>query len=173
MRVKDAKKEDVEGIVTFLKKAWMEASPAAMGWTGASEKTISEITTPEFLSSLLERKDVHVHLLVYREEIVGFASLRKINDKRVELSGIIIPESMTGKGFGTKLLEASINKAKGKGFSIMSVKTEKLNERAIGFYKSKGFRECRTLEQEIEGYRVTLLELNLDLRPHYFVSKRC
>jgi ribosomal protein S18 acetylase RimI-like enzyme len=52
----------------------------------------------------------------------------------------------------------------------MIVKTEKLNERAIGFYKSNGFRECRSLGQEIDRYRITLLELSLELRSDHFES---
>jgi hypothetical protein len=38
VKVKDAKKEDAEGMAIFLMNAWMGAGSGAMGWIGASEK---------------------------------------------------------------------------------------------------------------------------------------
>jgi ribosomal protein S18 acetylase RimI-like enzyme len=163
MKVREAGQEDVERLIEFLHKAWKEAGPGALGWTGATEETIRHIASYGFLSNLLEREDTRVFIAHDDGRVVGFASNRMAGDGLVELSGIVVLESLTGVGIGGRLLEHSIEAAKEDGCTEMVVKTESFNERAVNFYLRKGFRSEATVEEEVEGSKVELVELVLTL----------
>ena len=162
MRVREAEQEDVESLIEFLRKAWKEAGPGALGWTGATEETMRHIASHGFLSNLLERDDTRVFIALNEGQVVGFASNRA-GDELVELSGIVVLESMTGVGIGSRLLEHSIEAAKDDRYTKMIVKTESFNERAINFYLRNGFRHEATVEEEVEGSNVELVKLVLPL----------
>jgi ribosomal protein S18 acetylase RimI-like enzyme len=163
MIIREAKQEDVESLIEFLLKAWKEAGPGALGWTGATEETIRHIASHGFLSNLLERDDTRVFITLHEGQMVGFSSNRRIDDELVELSGIVILESMTGVGIGHRLIEHSIEAARDDGYTKMVVKTESFNERAVNFYLRNGFRQEATKEEEVEGSNVELVELVLPL----------
>ncbi len=163
MKVREAEQEDVESLIEFLRKAWNEAGPGALGWTGATEETMQHIASHGFLSNLLEREDTRVFIALDEGRTVGFSSNRRTGDELVELSGIVVLESMTGVGIGGRLLEHSIEAAKDDGYTKRVVKTESFNERAVNFYHRKGFRREATIEEEVEGSKVELVELVLPL----------
>ena len=51
----------------------------------------------------------------------------------MELAGIIVLESRTGRGSGSALLEKAKALAKGAGYGHIIVKTERFNDRALAF----------------------------------------
>jgi ribosomal protein S18 acetylase RimI-like enzyme len=163
MKVREAEQEDVESLIEFLLKAWREAGPGALGWTGATGETMRHIANHGFLSNLLEREDTRVFIALDERRVVGFSSNRRTSDVSVELSGIVVLESMTGVGIGSRLLEHSIEAAKDDGYTQMMVKTESFNIRAVNFYLRKGFRREATVEEEVEGSKVELVKLALPL----------
>jgi len=163
MIVKEAEQEDVDSLIEFLRKAWREAGPGALGWTGATEETMRHIASHGFLSNLLKRDDTRVFIALNEGQVVGFSSNSRIDDELVELSGIVVLESMTGVGIGGRLLEHSIEAAKGDRYTKMIVKTESFNERAVNFYLRNGFRQEATMEEEVEGSKVELVKLVLPL----------
>jgi ribosomal protein S18 acetylase RimI-like enzyme len=163
MIFKEAEQEDVESLIEFLLKAWKEAGPGALGWTGATEENVRHIASRGFLSNLLKRDDTHVFIALNDGQVVGFSSNSRIDDELVELSGIVVLESMTGVGIGGRLLEHSIEAAKDDRYTKMIVKTESFNERAVNFYLRNGFRREATIEEEVEGSNVELVKLVLPL----------
>ncbi len=163
MIFKEAEQEDVESLIEFLLKAWKEAGPGALGWTGATEENVRHIASRGFLSNLLERDDTRVFIALNDGQVVGFSSNSRIDDELVELSGIVVLESMTGVGIGGRLLEHSIEAAKDDRYTKMIVKTESFNERAVNFYMRNGFRREATIEEEVEGSNVELVKLVLPL----------
>ena len=162
--VREAKTGDVEAFGRFILKAWDEAGPGALGWTGATDENVSELASPEFLSPLIEREGIALFLAWDRGEVVGFASNMRVDDETVELSGIVVLESMTGRGVGSRLLDSSLQAAERDGYDRVIVETEVFNERAIGFYRSRGFEDGGKRVTEVEGERVELVELSLLLR---------
>jgi len=162
MIFREAGQEDVESLIEFLLKAWKEAGPGALGWTGATEENVRHIASHGFLSNLLERDDTRVFIALNDGQVVGFSSNRAGNEL-VELSGIVVFESMTGVGIGGRLLEHSIEAAKDDRYTKMIVKTESFNERAVNFYLRNGFRREATIEEEVEGSNVELVKLVLPL----------
>jgi len=159
MEIREATQEDIEGLTSFFFSAWIEAGPESLGWTGASEEGMEHIASHDFLSSLIDRDDVRIFLAWEGDDVVGFASNAKVDKDTVELSGIVVLDSRTGKGIGSELLESAIEAAKSDGFSTMIVKTESFNNRAIQFYRRKGFKKKDTRMEEIEGVKVELLVL--------------
>jgi GNAT superfamily N-acetyltransferase len=160
MAVRKTTLDDVEPLRGFILHAWEEAGPGALGWTGASEDAVSEIASVEFLSSLLRRQGVSVYIAVEEGAVVGLCSLSEMGGGSVELSGIVVLESMTGRGIGSRLLRAAVEEARAKGHSRMIVRTEVFNERAIEFYRGRGFEVKGSRLEDARGKQVKL-ELEL------------
>lgn len=163
MEVAQATLDDVQGLEAFFWEAWKIAGPGVFGWTGATEEVVKEITTKEALEAIITRP--HSRLFVAREKgkIVGFCATRKFDDKTVELAGIIVLETMLGRGIGSKLFEEARSVALRDGFRCMFVKTEANNERALVFYKEKRFVVVRERYEDVQGKEVKLVELTLTL----------
>jgi len=139
MKVREAEQKDVESLIEFLLKAWKEAGPGALGWTGATEETMRHIASHEFLSNLLERHDARVFIALNEGQVVGFSSNRRTGDELVELSGIVVLESMTGVGIGGRLLEHSIEAAKDDRFTTMSALSHLTYQKYCCFEQTSSF----------------------------------
>lgn len=161
MEVREATLDDIEAFRAFILEAWRQAGPGALGWTGASDDAVFQIASREHLASVLSRPDTKVFLAVNGKGVVGFASNRRVDDEVVELSGIVVLESMKGRGIGSRLLETSVMAALSDGFSRILVKTEAFNDRAIAFYRGKGFEAVTQRTVEVEGVDVEVIELVL------------
>lgn len=154
---------DVKEIRAFFLEAWRQAGPEALGWAGATESNIGEISSENFISSLLSRPDVKVMAFSQDGRIVGIAVNRKIDQESVELAGIIVQQDAIGKGIGTALLKSAVASAKEQGFLSMRVKTETNNQNAISFYKKNGFSEQGLGEEDVDGKSVKVVNLALSL----------
>ena len=106
---------------------------------------------------------VSVYIAVEEDTVVGFYSLSEMGGGAVELSDIVVLESMTGRGIGSGLLRAAREGAKAEGHSRMVVRTEAFNERAIEFYRGRGFEVRGSRLEEVRGKQVELVELELEL----------
>ena len=98
-------------------------------------------------------------LAVEDDKVVAFAATRRIDEASVELAGIVVRQDMVGEGIGTPLLEVALQQVKGAGFSDVVVRTEVTNERAIGFYESRGFERVGDVVQVVEGIEIEVVEL--------------
>ncbi len=154
---------DVEAFAGFIRRAWAEAGPGAPGWTGATDESVSRLASAEYIASLIGREDTRILLAWDGGRVVGFSGNRRVDDETVELSGIVVLESATGRGVGSRLLESARGAALEDGYRRMLVKTEAFNERAMGFYEGKGFEEKGRSVADVEGVRVELVELELSL----------
>jgi ribosomal protein S18 acetylase RimI-like enzyme len=63
----------------------------------------------------------------------------KIDDAVVEVSGLIVLDSMMGHSVGRALLQSAISNALSERASHLVVQTERANTQAIDFYRSHGF----------------------------------
>jgi ribosomal protein S18 acetylase RimI-like enzyme len=163
MDVVEATLADVEKLQGFIHKAWKEAGPRALGFSGATEETIREISSEEFLRDRLSDPRVKIFVTEEGEDVTAFAATRRIDESTLELSGIIVLESATGRGIGTKLLEGVKSWAVEKGYRGILVKTEANNQRAIDFYERMGFLQVGEATENVEGTEVRLVSLQLTL----------
>ena len=160
----EATAADVERLEVFFREAWGESGPGGLGFTGTTEETINEISSKEFLLKRLKNQDVQMYIVQDAGRVLGFASTRRINEYSIELSGIIVLESTTGKGLGTKLAQKALSTAREAGYRKAVVKTETFNERAIGFYKKMGFVDVGTANENVEGTHVEVVILEKPLQ---------
>jgi ribosomal protein S18 acetylase RimI-like enzyme len=164
MKAVQATLADVQKLIAFFLQAWKEAGPRALGFTGATEETINEIASEQFLKERLSSRDVNMFIVEDKGRILGFAATRKIDEDAIELSGIIVLESATRKGIGTDLFEKVVSSARHDGFCKIVVETEVLNQRAISFYKKRGLSEVGKSRENVEGTSVDLVVLEKILR---------
>jgi ribosomal protein S18 acetylase RimI-like enzyme len=154
---------DVQAIRAFFLEAWRQAGPQALGWAGATESNIQELSSEDFISSLLSKPETKAFAFSQDGRIVGIAVNRKMDESTVELAGIIVQRDAIGKGIGTALLKSAIASAKERGFLSMRVKTEANNQNAISFYRKNGFTELGTGEEDVDGKAVKVMNLGLSL----------
>jgi ribosomal protein S18 acetylase RimI-like enzyme len=155
---------DVKAIREFFLAAWRQAGPEALGWAGATESNVQEISSEGFISSLLSKPETKMFAFSQEGRIVGIAVNRKVDESTVELAGIIVQQDAIGKGIGTALLKSAIASAKELGFLSMRAKTEANNQNAISFYRKNGFTECGIGEEDVDGKAVKVANLALSLK---------
>ncbi len=147
----------------FLKRAWKEAGPGALGWTGATDASMDEIASDDFLAALLARPGTHVVVAEETGEIIGIAVSRRIEGTVDELAGILLLESRTGRGVGRALLEAVLQRSRVGGAREILVRTEAANDRAVRFYQGLGFAPESRIEESVGGRQVELITLRRTL----------
>jgi ribosomal protein S18 acetylase RimI-like enzyme len=155
---------DIPQLKSFLREAWRLAGPSALGWTGGTDENIAEIASESFLQGFIRNPNLKVFISKTGENVIGFCAVRKIDDQLLELAGIIVRQDHLGKGIGTDLFEMARKEAIASGFTTMLVKTESNNDRALSFFRSKGFVEEEQVAEEISGIKVNLNILKLDLQ---------
>ncbi|WPO77960.1 GNAT family N-acetyltransferase [Flavobacterium sp. KACC 22761] len=77
----------------------------------------------------------------YNNEIIGTASLLKVNDSTFELSKMAVSDKAQGLGIGNKLLEHCVKIAKEKGIKTLFLYSNTILLPAIHLYKKFGFVE--------------------------------
>lgn len=154
---------DIPQVRSFILEAWRLAGPSALGWTGANDENINEIASETFLQGFIGNPHMKVFIGKLGENVVGFCALRKIDDRLIELAGVIVRQDQLGKGIGTDLFEVARKEAVAAGFTTMLVKTEPANDRALSFYRGKGFVDEEQAVEEISGTKVNLTVLKLNL----------
>jgi len=157
--VAEARDADTAAIAMFLWEAWRSSGPNALGWAGASEEVIAELTAPDAIRARIGGPDRRMFLAWEGDRVVGFSATLVVDGETVELVGIIVLQSMLGRGVGTPLLEAAVRSVDEAGFRRVLVKTEATNERALGFYRSRGFSDSRIVIEDVEGTPMELAEL--------------
>jgi ribosomal protein S18 acetylase RimI-like enzyme len=93
-------------------------------------------------------------LLAYEEKrLVGYSMLREgeapvpiSGANPIELVRIYVDKSLIGAGYGSRLMEACINKASEGGHDVIWLGVWEENENAIGFYRKWGFRKVGSKE---------------------------
>lgn len=160
----DATETDVPRLSAFLRSAWAEAGPGALGWTGASDASIEEIASEAFLKGLLANAKAEVFAAVEADRIIGIAVLRHIADSEDELAGILLLESRTGHGVGRALMGAAVERARQRGTKEIVVRTEASNDRAIRFYRKLGFAIAGRGWEDVQGTKADLVTLRRNLQ---------
>ncbi|HUI01012.1 MAG TPA: GNAT family N-acetyltransferase [Nitrososphaerales archaeon] len=162
--VRPARPNDVTMLSKFFVEAWREAGPGAMGFSGATDEAIEEISSPEFLTRRLASPTTYIVVAQEEREIVGFASVRLLREGDSELSGIVVLERARGRGVGTKLLRKAMDGARKRRSLRILAKTEIENRRASAFYKKAGFTESGRAVEKVGRSRVAVLVLVKKLR---------
>jgi putative acetyltransferase len=163
VRTVEPNPDQIRALGRFVLDAWSRAGPQALGWTGATEDTIHEISSEEYLMELASDPKLKLFVTEQNGEITGFAANRVQDASTIELAGIIVRDDLLGKGIGSLLISRCIDFAREAGFSSIVVKTEISNERAISFYTKRGFARLGNVVETVGNSRVELETLKLVL----------
>jgi putative acetyltransferase len=161
--VREATPADVDAFAAFFRTAWREAGPEAPGFAGATDEVIDELTTRTAVLDRLGGPDRRMYLAWSSAEVVGFAATRRIDEGTVELAGIIVLGRATGRGIGSRLVQAAIDAARGDGYGRMIVRTETTNDTAQAFYRRSGFSVVGDSVEDVDGTAIPVVELAMAL----------
>ena len=163
--IAEATDADAAAYADFFWHAWKEAGPEAPGFIGASDQVIAEVTRPEAFRERIGGPDRRMYLAREGTRVVGFAATSLHDSRSAELVGIIVLESMTGRGIGLRLAEAAIATVGRDGCSTIIVKTETTNKRARGFYERCGFSTTGVTTEDVDGVPIDVWVLRRDTVP--------
>lgn len=163
IRISEATEADVGALASFLWSAWREAGPNAPGWAGATEEILRAQTKPENLLQRLGGPDRRMFIAWEGERVVAFAANRRIDAAEVELAGLVVPESMRGRGIGSRLVDSAVSAAREDGHKRMRVLTEADNGQALAFYVHRGFEPVGTATETVGDVQVDCVKLLLSL----------
>jgi ribosomal protein S18 acetylase RimI-like enzyme len=165
LEIREAIPDDAEAIASFLAAAWLEAGPDGPGFTGPTPAVIAEIATPEAMRARIGKDGRRIFLASSGAGVVGFAATRLIDAATVELAGIIVRRAAAGRGTGTGLVELALDAARRDGLDLMVVRTERTNDRAIRFYRARGFEPAAQSVEAVGDVEVPVVELSVRLEP--------
>jgi ribosomal protein S18 acetylase RimI-like enzyme len=157
--IAEAGPSDADDISRFLWAAWHEAGAEALGWTGASEEVMKDLTRRDAILDRLGGPTRRMFIARTPDGIVGLAATRHGEGDEGELAGVIVLQGMVGRGIGTPLVELAVAALASDGCSRVVVTTEQANDRALRFYRSRGFEEVSRRAEEVEGAVVDTVEL--------------
>jgi RimJ/RimL family protein N-acetyltransferase len=130
----------------FWRLAEIESHPDVMRWnieTYASDKAEMYHSFKKAIERLQLGKDKDKIFLVGKLEgkVVGFVGVRVKNEnlKRVGDVGLSVHPDYWGRGFGTSLLKAAVEKAKAEGFSKLELETAASNRAMLRVAEKVGF----------------------------------
>ena len=89
---------------------------------------------------LLRRKDSDLIVADMKGEIAGYAVFWAVMDQG-ELGNVAVDDDHRGKGIGSKLIEAIMQRAYERGVKEIFLEVRKSNVRAQDLYKTFGFSE--------------------------------
>lgn len=147
--MRPARINDAALLGAFFMQSWREVGPEALGFAGATEEAINEIASEDFLTRRLSSPNTKIVVAERSGQILGFASIRKTSQGVGELSGIVVLESETGRGLGTRLVRKALDVAAKLGLGRLVVKTEAFDARAIGFYEKNGFTRTAKVTEKV------------------------
>jgi GNAT superfamily N-acetyltransferase len=100
------------------------------------------------------------------EQVEGFAVLTAKGSGAGEFEELFFHPSAMGKGLGTILFDAVIDKARALSITHLSLLVVERNARALAFHYSKGWTETRRYWHTTAGHQtIQMLELALTLDP--------
>lgn len=96
----------------------------------------------------------------YNNQIVGTATLMKVNNVVYELSKMAVTETMQGKGIGVALMEHCLQYVKQNKIQKLVLYSNTKLETAIAIYRKYGFKE---IDFDITYYKRANIKMELEL----------
>jgi ribosomal protein S18 acetylase RimI-like enzyme len=134
IRIRQAQTDDLKAMAGLLKELFAIEDD----FTVDTEKQILG------LSLLLDHGDTDVWVAEDQKKVIGMVSMQRLVSTAMgEYTGMIedlvVAERYRGMGVGSSLLETVIAESAKKGYGRLSLGADNRNNRAIEFYRRKGF----------------------------------
>ena len=97
----------------------------------------------------------------YKNEIVGTATLMKLDKTTFELSKMAVTETMQGKGIGITLMEHCLNYSKTNQIQKLILYSNTKLKTAIAIYRKYGFKE---VSFDATHYKRANIKMELELK---------
>lgn len=115
---------------------WPTTPTEVVMWCGQQEFPVPART----ISAWQQDDDVQAHVLVEREELVGYGELWfDAEEDEVELARIIVAPEARGKGLGRVLVRGLLARAHKAGWADVFMRVHPDNETALRCYLGSGF----------------------------------
>ncbi|WOG25697.1 GNAT family N-acetyltransferase [Endozoicomonas sp. 8E] len=154
--IRIAETKDSSDIAALSIQVWLDTY-AKQG----IRKSISQYVLREFTEKNIERKlsseNQACFVAIEDGHLVGYLSLNvsaecpATGDEKPELDRLYIQESFTGKGVGSKLLQAALTFCSSVGLEQLWLTVFHENTRALKFYEKHGFKEIGLTYFEFEN----------------------
>ena len=140
MKFREANQEDLPAIIELFYDDKL----------GKTREKPSESVSKPYLSAFEEISDDKnntIYVAEHDSRIIGVMQLTMISTltrngtKRAQIEGVRIHSDCRGQGFGSKLMQFAIEKAKESGCGIVQLTTDKSREEAHQFYLQLGFSD--------------------------------
>ncbi len=163
--VRDARAEDAERLLEYLKRIGGESDNLTFGAEGLPFSVEDE---QKFIERVAADEKSVMLVAFDGDELVGDVSLAGMSRRmshRAEL-GISVVKSHWGQGIGRLLMSRVIDYAKQHGIEIIDLNVRSDNARAIHLYKKFGFVYIGTHPsgKKIKGEDIAIDYMYLDLR---------
>lgn len=105
---------------------------------------------------LLKDPKEHVHFLYRGSRPVGYISFRE-HTHRIEISHVVVIRKMQGKGYGKRLVQYAVRRARALEKERVLLRVRNYNIGAIILYSTLGFRVIRATKQQVLNRPFVLL----------------
>ena len=148
----------------FWRLAEIESHPAVIRWNieiYASDKAEMYHSFKKAIKRLQADKDKIFLVGKLEGKVVGFVGVRVKNEnlERVGDVGLSVHPDYWGRGFGTSLLKAAVEKAKAEGFSKLELETTVSNRAMLRVAEKVGFK-VKCVEKR-DALDIVIMELAL------------
>lgn len=98
-------------------------------------------------------------IMLYGEEIIGTAALKRMDECRCELKSLYLYERFQGRGLGRMLLKTVIEEAARSGYREMYLDTLSTSARALILYEKAGFVRTERYNENYDADIFMVLKL--------------
>ncbi|MEM1552705.1 MAG: GNAT family N-acetyltransferase [Candidatus Bathyarchaeia archaeon] len=146
----------------FWMLAEIESHPDVMRWNiepYKGDKAEMYRAFKEAIERLQVEKDKIFLVGIFEGRVVGFVRVRSKNEglEHVGEVGISVHPNYWGRGFGTSLLKAAVEKAKVEGFAKLELETTASNKAMLKVAQKVGFK-VKSVEKR-EASEIVFMEL--------------
>jgi ribosomal protein S18 acetylase RimI-like enzyme len=145
--IRKMKKRDIPAVRDVARKSWNAAYKGIIP-EDVQERFLSYAYSDQMLKK--KRRRTHIYVAVLGKEVIGFANFTKMSrDMQVHLYAIYIYPEYQDRKIGSALLEIGHREL---GATEITLHVEKQNQKALQFYKRKGFEKIAEFDEDLEGH---------------------
>jgi ribosomal protein S18 acetylase RimI-like enzyme len=141
---------DVESLCSLAREIWRAHYPPIIG-SAQTEYMLEQRYQPQIVRAELERDDLWWDVLREDGTIVAFASSVMVEEPALKLDKLYVHPSRQRRGYGTLLLDHTVERARSLGLREVVLAVNKHNHGAIAAYRKHGFQVIAAVVKDIGG----------------------
>jgi len=152
--IKRLEEKDVDEVKKLLRISWLDTYARLLSDSIIQKVSLTWHSKENILRGLRNPK---IFFAGYREDskLLGIITVEKIDDELIQIHRLYVLPSYQRRGIGSKLLEAAINYFPKSKKAVLEV--EEVNNKAISFYKKKGFSFAKRKSVKVDDEEIPCL----------------